>query len=144
MILVMSLPIYLDHNATTPLAPGVVEKMTLFLGTEFGNPSSGHATARRSGRPSPPPAPRSPVLLGRNRSGFVFTGCGSEANTLAIVNGAEPVALRSPSRVAVPPMWIGRFGIFATRRAVSELADHVAREGVGDPGELQSRHPVNG
>ena len=84
MILVMRLPIYLDHNATTPLAPGVVEKMTLFLGTEFGNPSSGHATARRSGRPSPPPAPRSPVLLGRNRSGFVFIGCGSEANTLAI------------------------------------------------------------
>lgn len=42
-----------------------------------------------------------------------------------------------------PPMWIRCVGIFATRRAVSELADHISREGVGDPGEHQSRHPVN-
>ena len=36
-------PIYLDHNATTPLLPEVVDAMLPFLRVHFGNPSSGHA-----------------------------------------------------------------------------------------------------
>lgn len=40
------LPTYLDHNATTLLAPGVIEVMTRYLATEFGNPSSGHHYGR--------------------------------------------------------------------------------------------------
>ena len=80
----MDLPIYLDHNATTPLAPGVLDTMTRYLATEFGNPSSGHHYGQ---------APRSAVvtaraqvarLLGARPDEIVFTGCGSEANTLAI------------------------------------------------------------
>jgi cysteine desulfurase len=34
--------IYLDYNATTPIAPEVVKAMLLFMGEEFGNPSSGY------------------------------------------------------------------------------------------------------
>lgn len=80
----MDLPVYLDHNATTPLAPGVLDTMTRYLRDEFGNPSSGHHYGQ---------APRQAVataraqvadLLGAQPEQVVFTGCGSEANTLAI------------------------------------------------------------
>ncbi|HCT76169.1 MAG TPA: cysteine desulfurase NifS [Micromonosporaceae bacterium] len=80
----MDRPVYLDHNATTPLAPGVLDVMTLYLATDFGNPSSNH----RYGQ-----APRQAIatargqvadLLGAQPDEIVFTGCGSEANTLAI------------------------------------------------------------
>jgi cysteine desulfurase len=76
--------IYLDHNATTPLAPGVLEAITRYLTTDFGNPSSGHVFG------SPPregvAAARQQVaeLVGTQAERIVFTGCGSEANALAI------------------------------------------------------------
>jgi len=35
-------PVYLDHNATTPILPEVVDAMLPFLREHFGNPSSGH------------------------------------------------------------------------------------------------------
>ncbi|NLD72295.1 MAG: cysteine desulfurase NifS, partial [Chloroflexi bacterium] len=38
----MNLPVYLDYNATTPLAPEVVEAIGPCLGPLFGNPSSPH------------------------------------------------------------------------------------------------------
>jgi len=80
----MDLPVYLDHNATTPLAPGVLDTVTSYLREEFGNPSSGHHYGR---------APRQAVataraqladLIGVAPDRIVFTGCGSEANTLAV------------------------------------------------------------
>ena len=44
----MTDPIYLDHNATTPLLPEVVEAMLPFLREHFGNPSSGHVYGQRA------------------------------------------------------------------------------------------------
>ncbi len=38
----MSRPVYLDYNATTPVAPEVAEAMQPFLHAQFGNPSSSH------------------------------------------------------------------------------------------------------
>jgi cysteine desulfurase len=40
--------IYLDHNATTPLAPAVIDRMTAILREEFGNPSSVHHFGQRA------------------------------------------------------------------------------------------------
>jgi hypothetical protein len=41
-----AMPVYLDHAATTPLRPEVLEAMLPFLGGTFGNPSSVHAFGR--------------------------------------------------------------------------------------------------
>ncbi len=41
-------PIYLDHNATTPVHPAVVEAMLPYLHKHFGNPSSGHVYGQRA------------------------------------------------------------------------------------------------
>ena len=42
----MTAPIYLDYNATTPVAPEVVDAMLPFLREHFGNPSSSHPFGR--------------------------------------------------------------------------------------------------
>ena len=43
-------PIYLDHNATTPCAPEVIDAMLPFLGEDFGNASSPHLMGRRAAK----------------------------------------------------------------------------------------------
>ena len=44
------LPIYLDHSATTPVHPAVVDAMRPYLRQHFGNPSSSHACGQRARR----------------------------------------------------------------------------------------------
>ena len=46
----MFAPVYLDHNATTPLDPAVLEAMLPWLSTQFGNPSSRHEYGRAARR----------------------------------------------------------------------------------------------
>lgn len=77
-------PVYLDHNATTPLAPGVLEVMTRYLATDFGNPSSGHHYGRAPHEAVALARSQLASLLGALPSEIVFTGGGSEANTLAL------------------------------------------------------------
>jgi cysteine desulfurase NifS len=81
--------VYLDHNATTPVAPEVLAAMLPYLEGDFGNPSSIHspgATAR-----SALEAARRIVAQGLNCTArrIVFTGGGSEADNLAIIGLAR-------------------------------------------------------
>ena len=76
--------IYLNHNASTPIAPKVVAAMRSAMEGAFGNPSSNHwagAPAREIVE-----AARGQVagLLGRAPDEIVFTSGGSEANNLAL------------------------------------------------------------
>ena len=41
-------PVYLDYNATTPLAPEVIAEVSRHLGESWQNPSSGYASGRRA------------------------------------------------------------------------------------------------
>ena len=88
-------PIYLDHNATTPLLPEVVDAMLPYLREHFGNPSSSHVYGTRA---------RSAVALARDQVGallgceadeVIFTSGGTEANNLAIRGSAEALEGRS-------------------------------------------------
>lgn len=82
-------PIYLDYNATTPLAPEVLEAMRPYLEEHFGNPSSQHAFGHRA-RSAVATARRQVAdLLGVTPGEIVFTSGGSEANNLAIVGAAR-------------------------------------------------------
>jgi cysteine desulfurase len=76
--------IYLDYNATTPVAPGVADAMLPFLHRHFGNPSSSHAlgvTTRKAVE-----AARAQVadLLGCRPEEILFTSGGSESNNTVI------------------------------------------------------------
>jgi cysteine desulfurase len=78
--------VYLDHAATTPVRPEVLEAMLPYLGPErFGNPSSAHWYGREA-RAGLEQARREVALaLGVEPSEVVFTSGGTEADNLAIL-----------------------------------------------------------
>ena len=80
----MSTPVYLDHAATTPVAPEVRAAMLPFLGEVFGNPSSAHATGRAARVAVDEARERVAQSLGCAANEVVFTSGGSEADNLAI------------------------------------------------------------
>ena len=80
----MTDPIYLDHNATTPLLPEVVEAMLPFLREHFGNPSSGHVYGQRARDAVHRARAQVAAAIGCSPDEVVFTSGGTEANNLAI------------------------------------------------------------
>lgn len=89
----MKLPIYLDYNATTPVAPEVADAIEPFLRTHFGNPSSSHVYGRQAHATVERARAHVAGLIGASASEIVFTGCATEANNLAIFGVAT--ALRT-------------------------------------------------
>jgi cysteine desulfurase len=77
-------PIYLDHNATTPILPDVFEAMVPWLRDGFGNPSSGHIYGKRAKGAVEQARAQVAQLLGCSSDEIVFTSGGTEANNLAI------------------------------------------------------------
>ncbi len=77
-------PIYLDHNATTPVAESVREAMLPWLGLCFGNPSSGHVYGRRAAQAIAQARAQVAALIGASPEQVVFTGGGTEADNLAV------------------------------------------------------------
>jgi cysteine desulfurase len=76
--------IYLDHNATTPLAPEVLEAMLPFLREDHGNASSLHWFGQRARAAVESAREEVAALIGAEPSEIVFTGSGSEADNLAL------------------------------------------------------------
>ena len=76
--------IYLDHAATSPVRREVLEAMTPFLTTEFGNPSSAHAVGERAREALDEARRRVARHLGARAGDVVFTSGGTEANNLAV------------------------------------------------------------
>jgi cysteine desulfurase len=90
-------PVYLDYNATTPVAPEVAEAMLPFLRDAFGNPSSSHAFGQRARQAVQDSREHVAALIGCASSDLVFTGCATEANNLAIL-GVAAAAERAAKR----------------------------------------------
>ena len=82
-------PVYLDYNATTPVAPEVKEAMLPYFEERFGNPSSGHAYGREAHAAVEEGRRRTAELLGCDPSEVIFTSGGSESNNLAILGAAR-------------------------------------------------------
>ncbi len=114
--------IYLDHNATTPLHPAVLEAMLAALRQERGNPSSLHAAGRQA-RAAIDEARREVALLVgvSDPAAICFTSGGSEADNHAL-RGVM---------AAVEAGQMGRLAISAVEHpAVRETAADLARRGV--------------
>lgn len=88
--------IYLDHGATTPVHPAVIEAMAPHWNEQFGNPSSHHRTGYIAARAVREARETIAGLLGTVPEATVFTGCGSESNNIAL-RGAM-VAARANGR----------------------------------------------
>ncbi len=81
--------VYLDHSATTPVDPRVVDAMLPYLTEKFGNPSSVHRAGQEA-RAAVDRARRDvAALIGARPNEIVFVSGGTEANNLAIGGVAE-------------------------------------------------------
>jgi cysteine desulfurase len=77
-------PIYLDHNATTPVLPEVVDAMLPWLKEHFGNPSSNHIYGQRARIAIDIARQQVATLIGCRAHEVYFTSGGTESNNLAI------------------------------------------------------------
>ncbi|HBP10572.1 MAG TPA: cysteine desulfurase NifS, partial [Nitrospina sp.] len=80
--------IYLDHNATTPIAPEVLHIVTSVLRDQVGNPSSVHSMGRSARVLLDEAREQVASLIGASPSEIVFTSGGTEANNLALLGVA--------------------------------------------------------
>jgi cysteine desulfurase len=119
----MSAPIYLDHAATTPVRPEVLEAMLPFYGPRFGNPSSMHRWGRDARTALDEARERVAHCLGASADEICFTSGGTEADNIAILG-----AWRSRSHE-------GRNAIVTTpieHKAVLGAVHQAAREGADE------------
>ncbi len=92
----MSAPIYLDYNATTPIASQVADAIEPYLRQHFGNPSSNHIYGRTAHKAVERARQQIATLIGAQANEIIFTGCATEANNLAIRGAAR--ALQNKGR----------------------------------------------
>ena len=76
--------IYLDFNASTPVAPEVAARMAAVLHEPFGNPSSDHWAGMSARAAVETARAQVAALLGCDAGEVIFTSGGSEANNHAI------------------------------------------------------------
>jgi len=91
--------IYLDHNATTPVRPEVVEAMLPFLRGGYGNPNSVHSAGQEARRAVETAREAVASLIHAGSADeIMFTSGGSEADAAAVAGGAERVRRESGGR----------------------------------------------
>ncbi len=88
------LPIYLDHNASTPVLPEVVDAMLPYLREHFGNPSSTHVFGRTMLHAVERAREQVAGLIECSPGEVYFTSGGTEANNLAIRGVAAAIPAR--------------------------------------------------
>jgi cysteine desulfurase len=81
--------IYLDNNATTPVAPEVIEEMLPYLRELYGNPSSMHTFGGQLHRKIEEARAKVASLIGADSEEIIFTSCGTESDNTAIMSAVE-------------------------------------------------------
>jgi cysteine desulfurase len=94
--------IYLDHNATTPVHPAVLEEMLPYLRDVFGNPSSIHWFGQEARQAVDRARQRVADLIGAEPNEIVFTSSGTEAINYALRGAVEQYAGNSRQIITSP------------------------------------------
>ena len=116
--------VYVDNNATTPVAPEVFEAMRPFLQGAYGNPSSLYRLAGEAKAAIDRAREEVAKLLGARPDEIVFTSCGSESDNTAILSALSGAA--EDARVVTTRVEHAAVGNLAARlrdegRSVTEL-----------------------
>ena len=130
--------IYLDYNASTPIAPAVQAAMAPFLAGHYGNPSSGHWAAVPAAQAVAAARAQVADLLGCSPAEIVFTSGGTESNNAALLgafwaaygNGHHVVTTRVEHPAVIEPCrFLERLGAEITYVGVDA-------HGLVDPGDI--------
>ena len=110
--------LYLDHAATSPVRPEVLEAMSPYLSGVYGNPSSHHTAGEAAAGALDDARARVARILGMRTGDVVFTAGGTEANNLA-VKGIVLAALEAGRRhLVISPI---------EHESILESADYLRR-----------------
>ena len=111
--------IYLDHNASTPVRPEVLEAMLPYFGEHFGNASSVHAFGQEAKGALEDARAQVAALLNATPGEIVFTSGGTESDNIGLIGGARALPFK------------GRHVIVSQieHDAVRHAADALEREG---------------
>jgi cysteine desulfurase len=109
--------IYFDHNATTPVDPGVLDVVVRTLRDEFGNPSSVHHFGQRAKAVLDDARSAVSALLGGEPSEVVFTSGGTEADNFALRGAAD--ALEQTGRKHLIATTIEHEAVLVTLKALA-------------------------
>jgi len=126
-------PIYLDHNATTPVLPEVVDAMLPWLRQHFGNPSSNHVYGQRTRKAVATARQQVATLIGCVPDEIYFTSGGTESNNLAI----RGVAAASPERTHIVTSVIEHPATEMPCRFLEEHGFRISRAGVDGMGMVR-------
>ena len=109
--------IYLDHNATTPVDPAVVDAVGEALRRDFGNPSSIHHFGQRAKSIVDDARSAVAALIGAQPSDVIFTSGGTESDNLAIRGAAN--LLRDRGRTHLVTTGIEHEAVLHTVKALA-------------------------
>ncbi len=124
--------VYLDNNATTAVAPEVVEAMAPFFREQWGNPSSMHVFGGQVKQPIDKAREQVAALINADPSEIIFTSCGTESDNTAVRGGAEAAGARFnvvTSRVEHP-------AVLGPCRYLGEQGRRLHEIGVDSSGQL--------
>jgi cysteine desulfurase len=110
--------IYLDNNATTMVAPEVLEEMLPYFSQYYGNPSSMHSFGGRTAKDINDAREKTASLIGAEPDEIVFTSCGTESDNTAIMSALDV----NPSRRHIVTTRV-------EHPAVRALCEHLAEKG---------------
>ena len=132
--------IYLDHAATTPLHPEVLEAMLPYLTEHHGNPSSIHASGRRARQGLDDAREEIAALIGAKPREIVFTASGTEADNLAVKGVAWASSARGRHIVTstVEHKAVINTVAILERQGFQVTAVGVDRDGRVDPADVAS------
>lgn len=127
--------VYLDHNATTPVARDVADAMDRALRERWGNPSSVHHFGQQAKTALDEARGQVAELIGGDPSEVVFTGGGTEADNFALRGAAE--ALESSGRRHLIASAIEHEAVLNTLKALSRRGWRVTLLPVGTSGVVE-------
>lgn len=128
--------VYLDHAATTPVRPEVLEAMLPYLTDQsFGNPSSAHRFGRAARAGIEQARRQIAEALGAEPNQVVFTSGGTEADNLGIV-GAALAARDRGARMCAVVSAVEHKAVLAAAHAVCHLGGHEVLLPVDNKGQI--------
>lgn len=125
--------VYLDNNATTPIAPEVLEAMLPFLRDQWGNPSSAYGFGKRVARHLEQAREQVAALLNADPREIIFTSGGTESNNTALHSAlvTQP-GKRHVLTTAVEHSAIINYGEYLRKRGYEVTFLPVERDGLLD------------
>jgi len=124
--------IYLDNNATTKVAPEVVEAMLPYLSEYYGNPSSMHSFGGNVGAKIKAARQQVANLIGASPAEIIFTSCGTESDGTAIRAAIES----NPDRKQIVTSRVEHPAIKNLYETLSKQGYHVTFVPVDNEGRL--------